>query len=83
MEVVTFCHTLRQNKRCLVPALYRRPAFIAGRILLALVAGIIAAAWGITLPIQGLALGAAAPRLILSLENFRLPAPGKGDSDPG
>jgi hypothetical protein len=42
-----------------------------------LVAGVLAAAWGIAQPIQGVALGAAAPRLMLGLERLRLGLPGE------
>jgi len=51
---------------------------VVGRILLILVARLVAAAGGITQPIQGLALGAAAPRLVLRLERLRLDLPSEG-----
>jgi len=82
LEVVLFCHAVRSSRRCRVPARYKKPAFIIGRMLLTLVAGAVAVAWGITHAMQGLAIGVATPRLILSLENLRLPALTKGDSDP-
>ena len=72
LEVVLFCDAVRRQRGGRVPAVYRRPAFLVGRALLALVAGVVVVAWGIREPIQGLALGAAAPRLILWLENYRL-----------
>jgi len=72
VEIVLFCHAVRNTRGNRVPTLYRKPAFIVGRILLVGVAGIISAAWGITLPFQGLAVGAATPQLVLSLSKFRL-----------
>jgi hypothetical protein len=74
LEVVHFCHALRESQH--LPHYYRRKTFIVGRVLLMLVGGVVAAAWGIAQPIHGLALGAAAPRLILALERMRLPIPG-------
>jgi hypothetical protein len=78
---VLFCHAVRSNRSCRVPARYTKAAFIIGRILLTLVAGAVAVAWGIRDPMQGLAIGVATPRLILSLENLRIPPVPKGDSD--
>ena len=74
LEVVHFCHAVRESQR--LPQYYRKKTFIVGRMLLMLVGGVVAAAWGIAQPIQGLALGAAAPRLILALERMRLAIPG-------
>lgn len=42
-----------------------------------MVAGILTAAWGISLPIQGIALGAATPRIMQELERFRVRGPGQ------
>lgn len=81
VEIVLFCNAVRQSRSGRVPVLYRNPAFVIARILLGVVGGLIAAAWGITLPLQGFALGAAAPRLVLSLARLRLPPPGGGRKD--
>jgi len=70
-EVVLFCSAVRRSKTCRLPQPYRSPAFLIGRALLTLVAGVLTMAWGISLPIHGIALGAATPRLILKLEKFR------------
>ena len=69
IEVVVFCRKVRGDRSSRIPALYRKPAFIVGRVLLALVAGVVAAAWGINQPIQGLVLGAGTPRLVVWLES--------------
>jgi hypothetical protein len=74
LEIVLFCHAVRQSKSNRIPSPYGRPAFIVGRALLVFVAGIVAAAWGITQPLQGLAVGAGAPQLMLSLTRFRFAA---------
>lgn len=78
LEIVLFCNAVRHGRRNRIPALYRRPAFILGRMLLVVVAGIVAAAWGITQPLQGLAVGAATPQLMLSLTRFRFTASAGG-----
>lgn len=75
LEVVQFCRAVRGSKNGRLPPLYRTKVFIVGRVLLIIVAGVLAAAWGISQPIQGLALGAAAPRLMLGLERLRLGLP--------
>jgi hypothetical protein len=77
LEVVLFCRAVRGSKNGRLPQYYRRKTFIVGRALLMLVAGVLAAAWGIAQPIQGVALGAAAPRLMLGLERLRLGLPGE------
>jgi len=63
-EVVLFCEEVRTSKTCRWPAPYTRPAFLAGRALLIVVAGVFTSAWGISNPLQGIALGAATPRLM-------------------
>jgi hypothetical protein len=80
LEVILFCHAVRQSRSSRVPALYRKPAFIVARTLLVLVAGLVAAAWGITQPLQGLAVGAGTPQLMLSLTRFRF-APGAREDE--
>ena len=75
IEVVLFCRAVRSSKYGCLPQYYRRKTFMVGRVLLIIVAGVLAAAWGITQPIQGLALGAAAPRLMLGLQRLRLGLP--------
>ena len=74
LEIIQFCHAVRHSRSNRIPTPYRRPAFIVGRTLLVLVAGIVAAAWGITQPLQGLAIGAGTPQLMLSLTRFRFAA---------
>jgi len=71
IEVVLFCDAVRNSRANRIPALYRRPAFILGRALLVVVAGVVAAAWGISQPLQGLAVGAGTPQLLMSLTRFR------------
>jgi hypothetical protein len=71
IEVVLFCDAVRHSRANRIPALYRRPGFILGRMLLVVVAGLVAAAWGISQPLQGLAVGAGTPQLMLSLTRFR------------
>lgn len=75
LEVVHFCRAVRESKTGRLPHYYRKKTFVVGRVLLMLVGGVLAAGWGIAHPIQGLALGAAAPRLILGLERLRLGIP--------
>ncbi len=70
LEVVLFCNAVRTSKTYRLPALYRRPAFVASRFLLIVVAGVLAAAWGISHPLQGIALGAATPRLMQEFERL-------------
>jgi hypothetical protein len=72
LEVVLFCTILRKSKTCRLPALYRRPAFVVGRVLLIIVAGVLTATWGISQPLQGIALGAATPQLMKQFERLRL-----------
>jgi len=78
-EVVLFCNAIRSSRTRRIPQPYRTPAFVVGRVLLTVVAGILTAAWGISLPIQGIALGAATPRLMQKLERLSLRAPGQED----
>jgi hypothetical protein len=73
LEVVYFCAAVRKSQR--LPHYYRKKTFVVGRVLLMVVGGVVAAAWGIRQPIQGLALGAAAPRLMLALERMHLGTP--------
>jgi hypothetical protein len=70
IEVVLFCNAVRRSKTCRLSAPYRRPAFVVGRLLLIPVAGLLTAAWGISHPLQGVALGAATPRLMEELERL-------------
>lgn len=70
-EIVSSCAAIRRDRASRLPQLYRRPAFLIGRALLTLVAGALTAAWGISQPIQGFALGAATPRIIRELERLR------------
>ena len=72
VEAVRFCERLRKSKRGRIPVEYLRSGFWLGRVLLALVAGTVVAAWGIAQPIQGLALGAAAPRLMMTFEHSQI-----------
>jgi hypothetical protein len=78
IEIVLFCQAIRQSRNNCVPAVYRRTAFILGRILLVVVAGVVAVAAGITQPMQGLAVGASAPRIILALYKLRPEIGGEG-----
>jgi hypothetical protein len=83
LEVVHFCGAIRGSKNGRLPHYYRKTTFIVGRALLMVVGGVLAAGWGIAQPIQGLALGAAAPRLILVLERLRLGIPSDEESSHG
>jgi hypothetical protein len=78
-EIVIFCNAVRDSKNCRLPIEYRKPAFVVARILLIAVAGVLAAAWGISQPIQGIALGAATPQIMLRLERLRLGVQTHGD----
>ena len=78
LEVVLFCAMVRGARSCRVPVLYRRPAFIVGRVLLALVAGLLVSAWGISQPLQGIALGAATPCILLEFGRDRSDAASRG-----
>jgi hypothetical protein len=70
-EVVLFSGHVRTRKDRRFPALYRNAAFLIARLLLAMVAGVVAAAWGINLPIEAFAIGVAAPRIVLSFGRMR------------
>ena len=71
IEVVLFCDAVRGSKAAQVPALYRKTSFLVGRSLLVLVAGVLVSAWGISKPIEGMAIGAATPQVILALRQVR------------
>jgi hypothetical protein len=71
VEIVLFCRAVRNGAGNAVPSFYRRPAFIVGRTLLVALAGCIAVASGITQPMQGIAVGAGAPQLVLALYRSR------------
>lgn len=72
LEAVRFCERLRTSKSGRIPVEYLRSGFWVRRLLLALVAGTVAAAWGVAQPIQGLALGASAPRLMMTFERSQI-----------
>jgi hypothetical protein len=74
LEIVTFCQVLRKSRTGKLPAIYRSRAFLIGRLLLAVVAGIVSAALGLTQPIQGFVTGAATPQLVLSMEQLSYPS---------
>jgi hypothetical protein len=71
VEIVLFCQAVRTSPDNDIPPLYRKTAFMIGRILLVAVAGCIAAASGTTQPMQAVAIGAATPQLVLALYRLR------------
>jgi hypothetical protein len=81
VEVVLFCQAVRHSRDNHVSSLYRTKAFMVGRILLVAVAGTLAAAWGITQAMQGVAIGAGAPQLVLALYRLRPQAADGSGSD--
>lgn len=80
LEIITLYNEIRAEKATGLPRYYRNPVFWMVRLLVRVIAGILAIAEKATNPLRAINIGAAAPAILQSLGNPPRTPVGRGKS---